>query len=134
MTGWQAPYRKSVKWKRVIVLTSYHILLWKQRSCVFFFSSAYIHQILSFLFTFYSIGLLDHLNKKMATPIRSFELNTGAKLPSVGLGTYALVPSTIEQAIKVLHIIASVQVLSLLSLICFNMHSLFSIFRLGTGT
>ncbi|KAG2289768.1 hypothetical protein Bca52824_049372 [Brassica carinata] len=37
----------------------------------------------------------------MATPIRSFELNTGAKLPSVGLGTYALVPSTIEQAIKV---------------------------------
>ncbi|CAF1812185.1 unnamed protein product [Brassica napus] len=37
----------------------------------------------------------------MATPIRSFELNTGAKLPSVGLGTYALVSSTIEQAIKI---------------------------------
>ncbi|KAF8101888.1 hypothetical protein N665_0201s0195 [Sinapis alba] len=37
----------------------------------------------------------------MATSIRSFKLNTGAKLPSVGLGTYALFPSTIEQAIKV---------------------------------
>ncbi|ESQ52420.1 hypothetical protein EUTSA_v10016976mg [Eutrema salsugineum] len=37
----------------------------------------------------------------MAAPIRSFELNTGAKLPSVGLGTYALVPATIEQAIKI---------------------------------
>lgn len=37
----------------------------------------------------------------MAVPIRFFELNTGDKLPSVGLGTYALVPPTIEQAIKV---------------------------------
>lgn len=40
----------------------------------------------------------------MALPIRSFELNTGAKLPSVGLGTYALVPATVEQAIKVLRV------------------------------
>ncbi|KAG2326522.1 hypothetical protein Bca52824_009250 [Brassica carinata] len=37
----------------------------------------------------------------MATPIRSFELNTGAKLPSVGLGTYAVASLTIEQAIKI---------------------------------
>ncbi|KAL1210011.1 Aldo-keto reductase family 4 member C8 [Cardamine amara subsp. amara] len=37
----------------------------------------------------------------MAAPIRCFELNTGAKLPSVGLGTYALVPETIEIAIKI---------------------------------
>lgn len=38
----------------------------------------------------------------MAVPVRFFELNTGAKLPSVGLGTYAMVATTIEQAIKVL--------------------------------
>ncbi|KAL0666473.1 hypothetical protein Bca4012_029177 [Brassica carinata] len=44
---------------------------------------------------------LAEFEEKMATPIRSFELNTGAKLPSVGLGTYALVSSTIEQAIKI---------------------------------
>ncbi|KAL0720878.1 hypothetical protein Bca4012_035477 [Brassica carinata] len=37
----------------------------------------------------------------MATPIGSFELNTGAKLPSVGLGTYAVASLTIEQAIKI---------------------------------
>ncbi|CAH2058884.1 unnamed protein product [Thlaspi arvense] len=40
----------------------------------------------------------------MAASIRSFELNTGAKLPSVGLGTYALVPATIELAIKVVRV------------------------------
>ncbi|XP_010509279.1 PREDICTED: aldo-keto reductase family 4 member C8 [Camelina sativa] len=37
----------------------------------------------------------------MAVPIRFFELNTGAKLPSVGLGTYAMAPESIEQAIKI---------------------------------
>jgi len=37
----------------------------------------------------------------MAAPIRFFELNTGAKLPCVGLGTYAMVATAIEQAIKV---------------------------------
>uniref|UniRef100_A0A1J3GEB2 Aldo-keto reductase family 4 member C8 n=1 Tax=Noccaea caerulescens TaxID=107243 RepID=A0A1J3GEB2_NOCCA len=37
----------------------------------------------------------------MAAPIRFFELNTGAKLPSVALGTYAVVPATIEQAVKI---------------------------------
>lgn len=63
----------------------------------------------------------------MATAIRSFQLNTGAKLPAVGLGTYALVPSTIEQAIKVIHTIALVPVLSLLSLISTYVYTLFSI-------
>ncbi|VVB02546.1 unnamed protein product [Arabis nemorensis] len=37
----------------------------------------------------------------MAVPIRFFELNTGAKLPSVGLGTYGVVPTTVEQGIKI---------------------------------
>ncbi|CAA7052234.1 unnamed protein product [Microthlaspi erraticum] len=37
----------------------------------------------------------------MAAPIRFFELNTGAKLPSVALGTYALASATLEQAIKI---------------------------------
>jgi len=37
----------------------------------------------------------------MAAPIRFFELNTGAKLPCVGLGTYAMVATAIEQAIKI---------------------------------
>lgn len=41
---------------------------------------------------------------QMAAPIRFFELNTGAKLPSVALGTYAVVRATIEQAIKVLRV------------------------------
>ncbi|KFK36668.1 hypothetical protein AALP_AA4G154400 [Arabis alpina] len=36
----------------------------------------------------------------MAVPIQSFELNTGAILRSVGLGTYALAPTLVEQAIK----------------------------------
>ncbi|CAD5320678.1 unnamed protein product [Arabidopsis thaliana] len=37
----------------------------------------------------------------MAAPIRFFELNTAAKLPCVGLGTYAMVATAIEQAIKI---------------------------------
>ncbi|CAN8287346.1 unnamed protein product [Cochlearia groenlandica] len=37
----------------------------------------------------------------MADQIRSFELNNGSKLPSIGLGTYAVAPSTIEHAIKI---------------------------------
>ncbi|XP_010529795.1 PREDICTED: aldo-keto reductase family 4 member C8 [Tarenaya hassleriana] len=37
----------------------------------------------------------------MAEEIRFFELNTGAKIPSVGLGTYAVDEAGIEQAIKV---------------------------------
>ncbi|XP_019100484.1 PREDICTED: aldo-keto reductase family 4 member C8 [Camelina sativa] len=37
----------------------------------------------------------------MAAPIRFFELNTGAKLPSVGLGTYAMAPESIEHAINI---------------------------------
>ncbi|GMH10175.1 hypothetical protein Nepgr_012016 [Nepenthes gracilis] len=37
----------------------------------------------------------------MATDIRFFELNTGAKIPSIGLGTYAIDPEIVATAIKV---------------------------------
>ncbi|KAE8730448.1 Aldo-keto reductase family 4 member C10 [Hibiscus syriacus] len=37
----------------------------------------------------------------MADEIRFFELNTGAKIPSVGLGTYAVTGDTLATAVKV---------------------------------
>ncbi|XP_022752338.1 aldo-keto reductase family 4 member C8-like [Durio zibethinus] len=37
----------------------------------------------------------------MADEIRFFELNTGAKIPSVGLGTYAVTGNTVTTAVKV---------------------------------
>ncbi|MBA0756748.1 hypothetical protein Gogos_021504 [Gossypium gossypioides] len=37
----------------------------------------------------------------MADEIRFFELNTGAKIPSVGLGTYAVTRNTVATAVKV---------------------------------
>lgn len=37
----------------------------------------------------------------MADEIRFFELNTGAKIPSVGLGTYAVTRNTVVTAVKV---------------------------------
>ncbi|XP_014516840.1 NADPH-dependent aldo-keto reductase, chloroplastic [Vigna radiata var. radiata] len=37
----------------------------------------------------------------MSDAVSLFELNTGAKIPSIGLGTYAVVPSTVISAIEV---------------------------------
>lgn len=46
----------------------------------------------------------------MAEEIRFFELNTGAKIPSVGLGTWqsdpGLVGNAVEAAVKVLHFVS----------------------------
>ena len=37
----------------------------------------------------------------MADEISFFELNTGAKIPSIGLGTYAVIRNTVTTAVKV---------------------------------
>lgn len=45
------------------------------------------------------VGFGEHW-LKMANDLRFFELNTGAKIPSIGLGTYALSPHLVAAAIK----------------------------------